>query len=162
MPEKNSIRFYYVVFWIRFRSARLSAAQRGRLLGRFGFIAGRHGAVALAADGSADRLCALLGIHPRRDPDTAIRGIREDLSCRVGGSAGGPDLEWEEDYAAIPLSPEEVATLLDISSSPGFAATEDVPEDGWWEEDLHRGSHPWALVPPESEQIVGSGEEITS
>jgi hypothetical protein len=142
MPETESVRFYYVVFWIRFRSGRLAAAQRRRLCARFGLAAGRHGAVALAVDGSAERLYALVGIHPRREPDSAIDGIRNELKRWLSDVQGGADFYWDDAYAAIPLAPEEAAALLDAASAPGIVSADIVPEDGWWEAPAGAGAVP--------------------
>lgn len=162
MPELDSIRFYYVVFWIRFRPARLSAERRERLLARFGLIAGKHGAVALAVDGAADRLYALLGIHPRREPEAAIDGIRKEVNDWAGGPPEGTDPDGAEDCAAIPLTPEEAAALLDIASGPLIPAPSLMPEDGWWEQTAGTGNRPRQPAFAETAISVADGEGITS
>jgi len=162
MPELDSIRFYYVVFWIRFRSDRLSTERRERLLARFGLIAGRHGAVALAVDGAADRLYALLGIHPRREPAAAIDGIREEVIGWAGGSPEGTESGGEEDCAAIPLTPGEAAALLDIASGPLIPAPSLMPQDGWWEEAAGAGDRPREPAFAEAAMNFADGEGITS
>ncbi len=161
MSEMNSIRFYYVVFWIRFRPAPPAAGRRERLLSRFGLVAGRHGAVALAVDGTADRLCALLGIHPGREPGAVIQGIREELKRLDADLVEEAGLDWEEDYAAIPLAPEEAAALLDVASSPGFPAP-DVPDEDWWEAAFGTGPHPWEFARGGAGHALRSEGEATS
>jgi hypothetical protein len=162
MPEMESIRCYYVVFWIRFRSPRLTAAQREHLSARFGLIAGGHGAVALAVECTPDRLHALLGVHPRREPEAVIEGIGEELKRWAGGLPEGADFDWEDDYAAVPLTSGEAATLLDVASGPGIPPAGTAPEDGWWEEVIRAEPGSGGQIPAETARNLWIGEVITS
>ena len=131
MKEQEPVRFRYLVLWSRDGLPLLAEAWRCQLLERFAHWARRLGALPVALGGSENRIWAILGTSPDSDGTVVADELRSRACAWITRQSGIDGFVWEDAYAWIPLTPEELSLLVDVAEEGTGLDDPPFPDADW-------------------------------